>query len=59
MFSPEAGSAWFRVALFVTLVAAALLLVVPRESAEFVVTVLTLGIGMLFLVVLAVLARRR
>jgi len=58
MFSPEALSAWFRVAVFITLIAAGLLVVVPRDSAEFVVTVLTISIGLVFLALLIVLARR-
>lgn len=55
---PEAGQAWFRVAVMITLVAAVLLFVTERGSAEFVVSALTLGIGLLFIAVIVILIRR-
>jgi hypothetical protein len=58
MMSPEAGKLWFRVAVFITCIAAALLPFQKADSPEFVITVLSLVIGMLFIVVLAVMARR-
>ena len=56
--NPEAGQAWFRIAMLITLVSAALLLVVQPGTAEFVITVTTLVIGLLFIGVIAVLVRR-
>ena len=58
MISPEAGQAWFRLIVFIIIVAIGLLFVVPPGSAEFVITVLTLVIGILFLGLLVYLLRR-
>ncbi len=56
--NPEAGQAWFRIAMLITLVSAALLFFVEPGTAEFVVTVTALVIGLLFIGVIAVLVRR-
>ncbi len=56
--NPEAGQAWFRIAMLITLLSAALLFLVQPGTAEFVVTVTTLVIGLLFIGVIAVLVRR-
>ena len=55
---PEMGRAFFRIASFVTLVSAALLFFLTPGTAEFVVDVLALGVGLLFIGILAFLARR-
>ncbi len=55
---PEAGQAWFRIAVLLTLVSAVLLFVTERGSAEFVVSGLTLIIGLVFMAVIVVLIRR-
>ncbi len=56
--NPEAGRIWFRVAMFITLVSAGLLLIQQPGTAEFVITVATLVIGLVFIAILAVMARR-
>ena len=56
--SPEMGRGFFRIALFITLVAAVLLPFLPSGSPEFVVDVLALVVGLIFVVTIAVLARR-
>ncbi len=56
--NPEAGQAWFRIAMLITLVSAALLFIVQPGTAEFVVTVTTLVSGLLFIGLIAVLVRR-
>lgn len=55
--SPEIGQAATRIAAFLIVAAGLMLLVVPRDSAEFVVLVLTLGLGLLMLGIVAFLAR--
>ncbi len=55
---PEAGQAWFRIAVTIALVSAVLLFVTERGSAAFVVSGLTLGIGLVFIAVIVVLIRR-
>jgi hypothetical protein len=52
---PQILRAGFRVAIFVTATAAALLLFEPRDSAEFVVSVLALAIGLIFVSAVALL----
>ncbi|MCX7623595.1 MAG: hypothetical protein RMK01_09130 [Thermomicrobium sp.] len=56
--SPEAGRAALASALFVTLLAAGLLLLLPRDSPEFVVALLSLVVGLAFLVVVIVVIHR-
>jgi hypothetical protein len=56
--SPEAGQAWFRIALLITLGSATLAYVTEPGSAERVVSVMTLLIGVVFIGVLAVSIRR-
>jgi len=56
--SPEAGQLWFRVAIFITLTSLALLFFQQPGTAEFVVTVLALGVGMLMIALIAIIARK-
>ena len=56
--SPEMGRGFFRVAVFITLVACGLLPFLSPGSAEFVVDVLAMGVGILFMGVVAFFARR-
>lgn len=56
--NPEAGQAWFRIAMLLTLVSGALLFIVEPGTAEFIVTVTTLVIGLVFIGVIAVAVRR-
>lgn len=58
MLSPEIGRAGFRLALLIALLSGALLVLVPPDSAEFVISALSLLVGLLLLLLIAVLARR-
>lgn len=58
MISPEAGELWFRAVVFIIICAIGLLFVVKPGTGEYVVTVLTLIIGLVMLLVLYVLVRR-
>ncbi len=51
------GRAFFRIAFFVTLVSAALLPFLAPDSAEFVVDVLALGIGLVFIAIIVIAVR--
>jgi hypothetical protein len=55
--SPEIGQAATRIALFLIVAASLTLFWVPRDSAEFVIVVLTIGLGALMLVAVGLLAR--
>ena len=57
MLSSELGRAGFRLALGMTLASAGLLRFQPPGSAEFVLTVATLTIGVVFLLLIIVLVR--
>jgi hypothetical protein len=57
MIGPELGKAGFLIGIFVTMVAGGLLLVVERGSAEFIISLLTFGIGILFTLLIIVLVR--
>jgi hypothetical protein len=57
--NPEAGQAWFRIAMMITLVSAALVYWTEPDSAERVVSVITLLIGLLFIGIIIVLVRRK
>ena len=54
---PQILRAGFRTAILVTIVAALLLLVEPRDSAEFVVSAMALVIGLSFVSLVALLVR--
>ena len=56
--NPEAGQAWFRIAMMITLVSAALVFLTKPGSAERVVSVITLIIGLLFIGIIVFLVRR-
>ena len=55
--SPEMGRAFFRIAFFVTFVSAALLPFLSPGTAEFVVDVIALGVGLVFIAVIALVVR--
>jgi len=55
--SPEMGRTFFRIAFFITFVSAVLLLFLTPGTAEFVVDVLALGVGLVFIGVVALAAR--
>ena len=54
---PQVLGAGFRIAVFVTTTAVLLLVFEPRDSAEFVVSVMALAIGLTFVAVVALLIR--
>ena len=56
--NPELGQTWFRVAVFITLVSVVLLFFEKPGTAEFVITVATLVIGLAFVGILVFVARR-
>ncbi|MDX9952592.1 MAG: hypothetical protein RBT75_00745 [Anaerolineae bacterium] len=56
--SPEAGQLWFRVAIFITLTSLGLLFFQQPGTAEFVVTVLALGVGIVMIALVAIIARK-
>ncbi len=56
--NPEAGRAWFRIATMITLVSAVLVYFTEPGTAERVVSVITLLIGLLFIGVIVILIRR-
>jgi hypothetical protein len=55
--SPEIGLAATRIALFMIVAGGLTLLMVSRDSAEFVVLVLTIGVGVAMLAAVALLSR--
>ncbi len=56
--SAEAGKAWFQVAVFITLVSAVLLFFEQPGTAEFVITVTTLVVGLVFVGILVYMVRK-
>ncbi len=54
----EAGKAWFQVAVFITLVSAVMLFFEQPGTAEFVITVTTLVVGLVFVGILVYMVRR-
>jgi predicted Na+-dependent transporter len=56
--NPEAGQAWFRIAMMITLVSAALVFLTEPNTAERVVSLITLLIGLIFIGIIVVLVRR-
>ena len=57
--NPEAGQAWFRIAMMITVVSAALIFFTEPGTAERVMSVITLLIGLLFIGIIIVLVRRK
>ncbi|OIO96561.1 MAG: hypothetical protein AUK03_03855 [Anaerolineae bacterium CG2_30_64_16] len=55
--SPGTGQAFFRIAVFITLASLAVLPFLTPGTAEFVVDVLALAVGLASVAVVAVLAR--
>lgn len=56
--SPEAGQIWFRVAIFITVVSLLLLPFQRPGTAEFVVTVLTLIVGLIMTALIVIIVRK-
>jgi len=57
--SPQLGGAAFKIASFLIVVSVGLLFILDANSAEFVVTILTLVIGIVFGALVVVIARRQ
>ncbi len=55
---PELTQLWFRVAIFMTLVSAVLIPLQSPDTAEFVISVTSFIIGLVFVAVLIVIIRR-
>ena len=55
--TPEMGKGFFRIAVFVALVSAALLPFLTPGTAEFVIDVLSLAVSLVSIAVIAILAR--
>jgi len=59
MISPQMGRAVFRIAFFMTLVSIVMMFCLKPGSAEFVVAGVTLAVGSVFIVLIAVAVRRQ
>ena len=55
---PDLGKGWFQIASFFTLTSAVLLLFQQPNTAEFIITVTGLVIGLVFMGVIIVIVRR-
>lgn len=55
--APEVGQAGFRIGIFLTLMAGGMLLMLKPGTAEFSITVVTLGIGLTFVALVILLLR--
>ncbi len=56
--TPEVGKAWFQIALFIIIVSGILVFATDRTSAEFVISVTSLIIGLLLLAFVVIMVRR-
>jgi hypothetical protein len=55
--NPDALRAYFRMGMWVTLVALVLVLAVPRDKPEFVISVCSLAVGLMLTGLVALLSR--
>ncbi len=58
LMSPDIGQAWFRIAIFITFVSAVLIPFEPRDSAEFVISVASFVVGLVFIAIVVFFTRR-
>ncbi|HOV47814.1 MAG TPA: hypothetical protein PLM06_04170 [Anaerolineae bacterium] len=56
--NPQVGQTWFRVAISITLVSLVLLFFQQPGTAEFIVTVLALGVGVIMTVLIIIIIRK-
>ncbi len=56
--NPEVGLAWFRIAIFFTLISGILILFEPPNSAEFIISVASFLTGLAFIAMIAFIMRR-
>ena len=54
---PEALRAYFRLGMWVTLVALILVLVLPRDGAEYVISICSLGVGVTLMTLIFIVGR--
>jgi len=59
MISPQLGRAIFRIAFYITLVSAVMMLFLKPDSAGFVVAGITLLIGLAFIALIVLIVRRQ
>jgi hypothetical protein len=59
VIDPESGRQWLGVAIFIILVSIVLMASLPRSSAEFIVSTLSLLVGVILLVGLVIVIRKR
>jgi hypothetical protein len=57
--SSDLGQAIFRVAFFITFLSGLLMLFLDHHSAEFIAATVTFVIGLIFILVIVVMVRRR
>ena len=55
--APELSRFWFRIGFFITLIAAVLIPFQPGGSAEFVLSVISLGVGLAILAVVIIIVK--
>ena len=58
MISPEAGQMWFRIAFIIVILSAILLFTLTPGSEAYIVSAMSLVVGILFMLVLIILIRR-
>ena len=58
MISPEAGQMWFRIAFIIVILSVILLFTLTPGSEAYIVSVMSLVVGILFMLVLIILIRR-
>ncbi len=58
MINPEAGQMWFRIAFIIVALSAGLLFVLTPGTDAYVASVMSLVVGVLFMLVLIILVRR-
>ncbi|HPD41160.1 MAG TPA: hypothetical protein P5211_00400 [Anaerolineae bacterium] len=56
--NPQIGQTWFRVAISITLVSLVLLFFQQPGTAEFIVTVLALGVGVIMTALIILIVRK-
>ncbi len=56
--NPNLGLAWFRIAIFITVVSGILALIEPRDSDEFIISVASFVVGLIFISIIVVIIKR-
>ncbi len=56
--NPQVGQTWFRVAISITLVSLVLLFFQQPGTAEFIVTALALGVGVIMTALIIIIVRK-